>query len=168
MTADPAGKYARWELERRFLCSRLPETASDERGWDILDRYLDNSHLRLRRMDALDGSETIFKLGKKETPAPPDFSRMTITNIYLSAAEYDLLAALPGLELRKRRYRIDQDGRCWSIDVFGGALEGLILAETDFDDAELEPPDWIEREVSDDERYTGGSLARQASIAPSS
>jgi CYTH domain-containing protein len=97
---------------------------------------------------------------------------MTITTIYLSAAEYEALAQLPALELRKCRYRVEEGGRPWSIDVFGASLESLILAETDFEtDAELESlelPDWIERDVSDDERYTGGSLARQASSAPSS
>jgi CYTH domain-containing protein len=121
-------------------------------------------------MEALDGSETVFKLGKKEVPAPPDFSRMTITTIYLSPAEYDQLAVLPADELRKRRYRVEEGGRPWSVDVFDGPHEGLILAETDFE-TELEPlelPGWIERDVSDDERYTGGSLARQASSAPSS
>lgn len=166
----PAGKYARFELERRFLCSRVPEAASD--GWDVVDRYLPDTRLRLRRMDALDGSETVLKLGKKEVPAPPDFSRMTITTIYLTGPEYETLAQLPALELRKRRYRVEESGRLWSVDVFAGALEGLILAETDFETEaeleELELPDWIERDVSDDERYTGGELARQASSAPSS
>jgi CYTH domain-containing protein len=166
-----AGKYARFELERRFLCSRVPESVSDDDGWDIVDRYLPASRLRLRRMDALDGSETVFKLGKKEVPEPPDFARMTITNIYLSEAEYALLSELPALELRKRRYRVAERGRTYGVDVFEGSLAGLVLAETGFDpeaEEELELPDWIERDVSQEERFTGGSLARQASSAPSS
>ncbi len=160
----PAGKYARYEFERRFVCSRVPGSVSD--GWDILDRYLHDSRLRLRRMDALDGSETVFKLGKKEVPEPPHFSRMTITTIYLSPSEYRQLAVLPADELRKRRYSVEEGGRLWSVDVFGGANDGLILAETDYaTEAEmaeaLELPDWIDREVSDDERYTGARLARR-------
>jgi CYTH domain-containing protein len=167
VTGAPAGKYARWELERRFLCSRVPETASEAPGWDVVDRYLPGSRLRLRRMDALDGSETIFKLGKKEVPAPPDFARMTITTIYLSADEYEQLAALPANVLHKRRYRIEEGGRLWSVDVFD---DGLVLVETEVETAteQFELPDWVERDVSDDERYTGGQLARQARSAPSS
>ena len=167
MTTEPAGKYARWELERRFLCSRVPDSASVENGWDIVDRYLRDSRLRLRRMDALDGSETIYKLGKKEVPDPPDFSRMTITTIYVSAGEYEQLAALPANVLHKRRYRIEEGGRLWSVDVFDN---GLVLAETEVETGseQFELPDWIEREVSDDESFTGGALARQTSSAPSS
>jgi hypothetical protein len=107
----PAGKYARFELERRFLCSRLPEAVSDENGWDVVDRYLPDTRLRLRRMEPLRGGETIYKLGKKEVSAPPDFSRMTITTIYLSPSEYEQLAALPANMLHKRRYRIEEGGR---------------------------------------------------------
>jgi CYTH domain-containing protein len=157
--------YARWEFERRFLAAHLPAGAAVEDVWDVFDRYLEGSRLRLRRMDAIDGSETVFKLGKKEVPAPPDFSRMTITTIYLTREEYELLLPLPGLELRKRRHKIEEGGRLFSVDVFGGALAGLVLAETDFESAEgleqqIELPEWIERDVSDDERLTGGALAR--------
>jgi hypothetical protein len=44
-------------------------------------------------MEPLAGGEAILKLGQKEVPSPPDFSRMTITNIYLSSKEYDVFAA---------------------------------------------------------------------------
>jgi hypothetical protein len=54
-------------------------------------------------MEPLRAGESVFKLGQKNAPEPPDFSRMTITNIYLSADEYEVLAALPARDLRKRR-----------------------------------------------------------------
>ena len=49
-------------------------------------------------MEPLGGGETVYKLGQKDAPSPPDFSRMTITNLYLSADEYDVLSALPAHE----------------------------------------------------------------------
>jgi CYTH domain-containing protein len=65
---------------------------------------------------SIDGKAS--KLTQKSVVAPPDFSRMTITNIYLSAEEFDLLAQLPAHELRKRRYRVEHDNRTFSVDAF--------------------------------------------------
>jgi hypothetical protein len=162
--APHAGRYARWEFERRFL-ARVPSAVSSENSWDVVDRYLESSRLRLRRMHPLGDGQPVFKFGKKDVPAPPDFSRMTITTIYLSQAEYELLLPLPAFELRKRRHRVEEGGRLFSVDVFDGALSGLVLAETDFETADeleqdVELPGWVVRDVSRDERLTGGALAR--------
>jgi CYTH domain-containing protein len=162
--SEQAGKYARVELERRFLVHHLPEAIETERGWRISDRYLANTQLRLRRMRPLNGGETLFKLGQKLVQSPPDFGRMTVTNIYLSAEEYAVLAALDALELHKRRYPFSHDGRLFGIDVFEENLSGLVLAETSFETVEamdqpLEFPPWIATEVSRDSRFTGGALA---------
>ena len=161
---EQAGKYARVELERRFLVKQLPEGIAEERGWRITDRYIENSRLRLRRMEPLHGGETLLKFGQKHVPSPPQFSRMTITNIYLSPREYAVLAQLPALELHKRRHPVEDGGRTFSVDVFGAHLAGLVLAEVGFEtDDEMEQsfelPHWLLREVSDDVRFTGGALA---------
>ena len=159
-----AGKYARFELERRFLVDRPPEGIAEDRGWRISDRYIKNTHLRLRRMQPIHGGEVVFKLGQKHVPSPPDFSRTTITNIYLSPGEYAVLAELEALELHKLRHSIEHDGRTFSVDVFHGHLTGLVLAEVGFEtpdemDQTFDLPPWVIREVSDDIRFTGGALA---------
>lgn len=164
MPTGAAGKYARYELERRFLVGRLPAEVVEDRGWRITDRYITGTRLRLRRMEPLAGGEPVFKLGQKEVPSPPEFSRMTITNIYLSPAEYDVLAVLPARELRKRRHPLEEDGRTYGLDVFEHPLVGLVLAEVGVEtERELSEqwhlPQWVVREVSDDVRYTGGALA---------
>jgi CYTH domain-containing protein len=78
---------------------------------------------------------------------------------YLTRAEFEVLAELPANELRKTRYSVPPFG----IDVFEGPLDGLVLAEAEFDSEEaasaLTLPSYIVREVSDDPRYTGGFLA---------
>jgi hypothetical protein len=74
-------------LERRFLVPRLPERSAHGRSWRITDRYIKSTHLRLRRMEPIHGGGTVFKLGQKHAPSPPDFSRTTITNVYLSPSE---------------------------------------------------------------------------------
>jgi CYTH domain-containing protein len=165
--SEPAGKYARFELERRFLVERLPDGIEQERGWRITDRYIKNTQLRLRRMEPIHAGEAILKLGQKAVPSPPDFGRMTITNIYLSPEEYAALAILEAFELRKRRYSFAHDGRPFSIDVFENELSGLIVAETSFEtaaemDQELDLPSWAGSEVTQDARFTGGALAALA------
>jgi CYTH domain-containing protein len=154
--APQAGKYARFELERKFLLDRLPEGLGG--ATTIYDRYIKDTSLRLRLAEHPDG-RLEYKLNQKESPSPPDYGVMTITSIYLTAAEYEVLSVLPAAELRKRRYHV---GR-YSIDVFEGDLQGLILAEAEFSSEEemrAHPiPDFAVREVSDDVRYTGGALA---------
>ena len=151
--APQAGKYARYELERRWLVERLPPEA--DAGRLIVDRYVEGTRLRLRHAEP---PHEQFKLSQKEAPTPPDFSRTVITTMYLSEEEYEVFAALPALELRKRRHHF---GR-YSIDVFEGELAGLILAETEFPSEEEMlahlGPDFAVRDVSDDVRYTGGWL----------
>ena len=115
-------------------------------------------------MKPIRGGDTSFKLGQKQVPSPPDFGRMTITNIYLSPAEYVVLAHLDAFELHKRRDAIAHGDRKFSIDVFEGKLAGLVLAETGFDtavamDQRLDLPSWLGPEISKDSRFTGGALA---------
>jgi CYTH domain-containing protein len=166
--SERAGKYARFELERRFLVPRLPERTAQGRGWLVTDRYIKSTHLRLRRMEPIQGGGTIFKLGQKHAPSPPDFSRTTITNVYLSPSEYAVLAQLDALELHKRRHPIKHRGRVVVVDVFEAHLSGLVLAEVGFDTTDemsqpLDLPDWVSREVSEDIRFTGAALANLTS-----
>ena len=50
----------------------------------------------------------------------------------------------------------------FGIDVFEGTLEGLLIAEAEFDSAvaadALTLPSFISQEVSADNRFTGGQL----------
>ncbi len=156
-------KYARAELERRFLLRALPEglTLADPHV-QIFDNYLTGTRLRLRKVREPRTNEWTLKLTQKFAPAPPDFSRTLITNIYLSQYEYEVLSVFEGNELRKNRYPFEHEGRAYSIDVFLGALRGLVLAETEFEtDEELRaftPPAFAALEVTNDETFTGARL----------
>jgi len=123
----------------------------------IEDRYLPGTALRLRRVTAPDGS-VVHKLGKKYPGT--SLSSRPMTNIYLDAVEYAALAALPAALLVKRRHDVAGG---FAIDVFEGALVGLMLAEISADDdAELAAivlPSWCSVEVTEDVAYAGGTLA---------
>jgi CYTH domain-containing protein len=153
-----AGRYARPEVEQRFLATEpLPDLNA---AWPIEDRYVDGTSLRLRRLEA-DG-EIVWKLTQKVRPDPEDPSTASITNIYLRRDEYELLTSLPAAIVRKSRSVCLVDGVRFVIDVFDGALEGLRLAEVEVDDraAPLALPAWLGREVTHDDRFAGGRLAR--------
>ncbi|HEX7848351.1 MAG TPA: hypothetical protein VF485_01340 [Sphingomonas sp.] len=123
----------------------------------IEDRYLPGTHLRLRKVTA-PGVAPVFKLGKKYPGA--GLSSRPMTNIYLDAAEHTMLAALSAARLTKRRHDV---GDGFAIDVFEGALSGLVLAEVSADDgaalAAVAVPAWCMAEVTDDPAYAGGTLA---------
>lgn len=156
----PAGKsqrYAKPELERRFLLDSLPPGAVSKTV-RIIDRYFLGTRLRLRQMVEAtgDSSSTFYKLTQK-VPAP-DGAPGLLSTIYLSKQEYALLAELPASVLHKTRYRIPPFG----VDVFDSPLDGLYLAEVEFDDAAAMdafiPPPWIVAEVTRDSRFAGGRL----------
>ena len=156
-------KYARVERERRFLLRGLPPglKLSDEHR-QIFDNYITGTRLRLRKMRSPRRREWTWKLTQKFVPEGGDLSRTLISNIYLSRYEYEVLSVFEGNELRKNRYPYLYDGRRLAIDVFLGALSGLVLAEVEFDsDEELsafEMPPFAEREVTSDEMFAGGRL----------
>lgn len=156
---ETAGKYARIERERRFLAERFPADAGVTRIRRIADRYLDGTTLRLRHQSEERGP-AVFKLTQKIPARAAGAQQGFITTMYITEAEYRVLAALPAQTLRKTRYSVPPFG----IDVFEGALQGLVLAEAEFDsasaaDAQGMSP-FLVREVSDDDRFTGGRLVR--------
>jgi CYTH domain-containing protein len=161
---DHAPKYERVERERRYLLTKLPDglKLQDEHA-QITDNYITGTRLRLRKSRWVPKNEWTLKLTQKHTPQPPDFSRTLITSLYLNEYEYEVLSVFEGNELRKNRYPFEHEGRRYSVDVFLGALHGLILAETDFEaDAEMDSfpaPSFADRDVTRDELFTGGHLA---------
>lgn len=62
--------------------------------------------------------------------------------------------------LTKTRYIVPFAGHTWEIDVFHGALDGLVVAEIELGSADepFERPDFIGREVTDDARYYNSAL----------
>jgi len=152
-------KYARIERERRFLLDRFPHGRHAVSFRRITDRYIEGTRLRLREQRE-DTGALVFKLTQKIPGRGTGALQGLITNFYLSEDEFRLLAQLPSARLSKTRFSIPPFG----IDIFEETLDGLILAEAEFDsesEAEaLEFPTFARCEVSDDHRFTGGELVR--------
>ena len=126
------------------------------------DKYLRQARLRLRILTDSDTGRRIIKLTKKFESASPYFQ--TISRILLSPGEYQLLDGLDGDRLRKIRHYHNYRGRVFSIDVFEGELDGLVLCETEAGGIEelmlAEPPAYVKYEVTEDVFFTGGNLCR--------
>lgn len=62
--------------------------------------------------------------------------------------------------IEKTRYVIEENGLTWEIDEFAGANEGLIVAEVELGDEsqQVDPPDWVGEEVTNDARYFNANL----------
>jgi hypothetical protein len=156
---DAPPKYSRPEFERRFhvIAERLPPL-DPATARLIEDRYVDGGRLRLRRMSG-GGAETVHKFCKKYGGGPGE----PIVNIYLCAAEYAVLAALPGRALIKRRFFLDVAAVRFGVDLFQHPHTGLMLCEVEAESqAALDRivlPAWVGAEVTGDPDFTGAVLA---------
>jgi CYTH domain-containing protein len=157
-------KYTRLEYERRFLVSPQADwrRAVEPYSKTFEDLYLRPGRLRLRILTDSDTGRRLIKLNKKFDSDSPYFRK--ISRILLSPEEHELFATLPGDRLEKtRHYHLDR-GRVFSIDVFTGELDGLVLCETEADGLEellsIQPPAYASHEVTKDPFFTGGNLCR--------
>ena len=80
----------------------------------------------------------------------------------LSPDEHAALLALPGADLRKRRYHDDVAGRVFGVDVFEGPLAGLVLCSIETDTLEelerVALPAYAGPDVTHDPFFCGGRL----------
>ena len=163
MTAHRIGKYACLEIECRYLLKTIPEDLLDNPpGWLITDRYFPNTRLRLRHMKSSTGKENIYKLTQKYRSEIQNAYETTVTNTYLTEAEYYYFESLEGKILKKRRYPYRVKNHSFSIDVFEDRHQGLILAEIELE-SKLEAdkfvlPPFVFKDVTDDSFFTGGRL----------
>ncbi len=151
------GRYAHLEREQRWIVRTIPHGVTPVA--EIFDRYIHGTQLRLRWSENADG--VVLKLGQKVRAEPADPETVSLTNIYLSEAEYHVLLALPAAELYKTRSRVQWRDHTAVVDVFHGHLDGLVLAEVELsaDEPLLAQPPWAVADVTSDNRFSGGALA---------
>ncbi len=163
-TIVPESRYALLERERRYLLDGLPEGLTRASPHvQITDNYITGTRLRLRKVREPQTNKWTVKFTQKFAPNPADLSRAIITNIYLTAAESEVLSVFEANEIRKNRYAHEFAGRKFSIDMFLGDLLGLVLAETSFNsDEELDsfpPPPFAVEDVTNNDLFAGGNLS---------
>ena len=146
-----------YEVERKFLIKTIPDNLESYPHSLIEQGYLCTSPvLRVRRLD-----DTYILTYKS--------SGMMIREEYehpLTKEGYrHLIAKADGLIISKTRYRIpDNSGHTIELDIFHGKLDGFIMAEVEFssenDAASYTPPEWFDREVTQDPAFHNSRISR--------
>lgn len=145
------------EIERKFLIQSLPETLEGYPKQRIEQAYLSSDPVvRIRRLDeqyilTCKGGGLLVR-EEREMPLSP-------------AAYRRLLPKAEGTVIEKDRYRIPCGAYTIELDVFGGALAPLVLAEVEFpteaEAAAFQPPAWFGQEVTYDPAYTNARLSQR-------
>jgi CYTH domain-containing protein/CHAD domain-containing protein len=147
------------ERERKFLVAALPDLPDE--GTTFRQGYLAiEGSVSVRVRDAgPDGCTLTVKAGRGAVRTELEFE----INAEQFAAAWKHTR---GRCIHKARHRVGFGEHTVELDVFHGDLQGLVLAEVEFDDDEsmaaFEPPDWFGAEVTDDESYTNAALAVHA------
>jgi adenylate cyclase len=144
------------EVERKFRLRQPPDLSSSESD-PIEQGYLAvgaDGEVRLRRK----GDKTLLTAKRGAGLSRGE------AEVEISAEQFEALWPLTeGRRLRKRRHVLPHDGLEIEVDVYQGELEGLIVAEIEFDSEEqargFEPPDWLGDDVTGDERFLNENLA---------
>jgi adenylate cyclase len=144
------------EVERKFRLRQPPDLSSSESD-PIEQGYLAvgaDGEVRLRRK----GEKTLLTAKRGAGLSRGE------AEVEISAEQFEALWPLTeGRRLRKRRHVLPHDGLEIEVDVYQGELEGLIVAEIEFDSEEqargFEPPDWLGDDVTGDERFLNENLA---------
>ena len=147
------------EIERKWLVETAPADALATPAEPIEQGYLtigtDGGETRLRRR-----GDTAFLTVKSGTGMTRHEHETELT-----IEQFETLwPATEGARLVKRRHIIrGEGGHQIELDIFAGALEGLIVAEVEFDDPwgaeSFVVPYWFGREVTDDPAYKNQRLA---------
>lgn len=147
------------EIERKFVVDDLPADLDRHPSAEIVQGYLaiedDGTEVRVRRR-----GDDAFLTVKRGRGLARDEAEIAIER----AAFERLWSLTEGRRVEKRRHVLPGgDGLTIELDVYGGALEGLAVAEIEFADegaaAAFSPPPWIGREVTDDGRFKNQRLA---------
>lgn len=158
------------EHELTFLATDLPPELTASTPERIVDVYVPSDpaqhpRLRLRRRGER------FELTKKLPVRAGDASAHRELTIPLTAEEFEELA-VGDRRVEKVRHQAEVQGHRVEVDVFTGALAGLVLIDVEFGSrAELlgyAPPDFFGPDVTQEDLIAGGLLAgrRFADIAP--
>ena len=146
------------EIERKFLVKELPADLENYPHSAIIQGYLiitDNDiEVRIRKKGdkyfetVKAGSGLVRKESEKEITKEVFFDHWPLTE---------------GKRVEKVRYEIEYGGKLIELDIYSGDLEGLVVAEVEFDSEEesvsFTPPEWFGEEVTHDERYKNKNLA---------
>ncbi|MEH3111940.1 CYTH domain-containing protein [Pedobacter terrae] len=144
------------EIERKFLIHQPKwDNLTKPKGKLLRQGYLLTDQAKTIRVRATENKGFLTIKGKTIGATRLEYEY----EIPVSEAS-ELLDNFSVSELSKTRYEIEFNGKLWEVDVFTGDNEGLIVAEIELEreDETFDLPDWIDKEVTEEERYYNANL----------
>ncbi len=145
------------EIERKFLVEKTPRDINSHPHEEIRQGYLelsDDSELRIRRY------------GNRHSQTRKSGSGLSREEVEKAIPKEEFDSLWPetrGARIHKTRYEIGYGGHVIELDIYHGALDGLVMAEVEFPNIEASKefltPVWFGEEVTEDERYKNKNLA---------
>ena len=147
------------EIERKFLVDNPAQALLSARhSFHIFQGYISNDPARTVRLRIGEGKGflTIKGASSAEGTTRLEWEQ----EIPLAEAKALMPLCLPGLIQKTRHHVVDQQ-QLFEVDVFEGALTGLVIAEIELKNPKdkIQLPAWIGKEVTGDKRYYNSHLA---------
>jgi adenylate cyclase len=145
------------EIERKFIAEELP-TRGVGSGIAIRQGYIaEEGDAEVRVRLTTRATSLTVKVGRGRT--------RTEVEVDVAAEDAEALwAHTDGRRIEKVRHAVDVGGAAAEVDVYGGALDGLIVVEVEFESENaadsFRPPPWFGRELTGDARWSNAALAR--------
>lgn len=145
------------EIERKFLVDNDSWKLSASKGCLIEQAYIltmEKRNMRVRVSDKRHATLTIKSGGHGISRDEFEF------DIPVEEAR-PLFELKLGNKIEKTRYKVKFEGFVWEVDVYNGALAGLVVAEVEMKSEKEKPgiPAWIGAELTGNPAYSNQALA---------
>jgi adenylate cyclase len=153
------------EIERKFLVRDESWRQAAVRSVRMAQAYInDMAALREARQQAsvrvrIAGEQAFLNLKSREA----GHTRQEFDYPIPVADAEALLKLCVGGRIDKVRHYVEHAGHTFEVDEFAGDNAGLVVAELELEHADTpyEPPAWLGREVTDEQRYYNLALAER-------
>jgi CYTH domain-containing protein len=139
------------EIDRKFLVANEDWRRLVIRSVSIRDGLIAVYHGRKVRVRISGDVATIAIKGPRTGIVRPEFEY----EIPIADAERLLSTICADDTVEKERFFVENAGATWHVDVYGGILDGVAIAEIELKQETQEPtlPSWVGKEVTGDPFY---------------
>ena len=144
------------EIERKFLVKKAKWNAANKPvGVQYQQGYLCIDNGKTIRVRITDSNSFITIKGKLQGDTREEYEY----EIPKQDA-HRMINTLSIGSIFKTRYKIKFQNKLWEVDEFSGRNIGLAMAEIELEDKDeiFDLPEWVGKEVTDDERYYNANL----------
>jgi adenylate cyclase len=148
------------EIERKFLVTSNDFIEESDAQFEIAQGYLNSNPERTVRVRVKGDKGFLTIKGKSSESGASRFEWEK--EIAVDEAKQLLLLCENGV-IEKTRYHVKMNEHLFEVDVFYGQNEGLVMAEIELSDENeaFEKPNWLGKEVTNDERYYNAYLSNR-------